>query len=115
MVNLIRIPPADHIGELLRLAPRFAESLRFTSMDAEDRRSPYIVFGAFCHFMEDSLEEPLVLDECRLAIEWFASRDDDAEGQNLVITEIFETFDPPETLKNLLHANSRALYYRWLW
>jgi len=115
MVNFVRIPPADHIGELLRLAPRFAASQRFASLDAEDRRSPYIVFGAFCHFMEESLEEPLVLDECRQAIEWFASRDDDAEGQNLVVTEVFETFDPPETLTKLLLPKSRALYYRWLW
>src|SRR5262245_2591955 len=114
MVNFVRIPPADHIGELLRLAPRFAASQRFTSLDAEDRRSPYIVFSAFCHFMEETLEEPLVLDECRQAIEWFASGTD-PDAHDLVTTEVFETFDPPETLTKLLLPKSRALYYRWLW
>jgi hypothetical protein len=113
MTNFVLVPPHDYVEELLRLVPRFAESVEYKSLDHEDRATAGLVFSAFARFMEASAADLCVTDECRNAIERFASTNDSAI-HNLLVTEVFESFNRPETSANLRLPNSRLLYERWM-
>jgi hypothetical protein len=113
MTNFTIIPPMDYEGELLRRVPRFALSAQYRALRDEDRKYPGLVFAAFARFMETSIADNAAVEECRQAIEWFASKDD-PEAHNYIITEVFETFRQPEISRELLLPQSRALYDRWI-
>lgn len=113
MVDFILIPPADHIGELLRRAPSFAASPEYEKLDDEDRVSANLVFAAFAKFMEASFGKQAVVDECAKAIESLASGSD-RDAHDLLVSDVFESFWHPEISKKLLLPKSRALYDRWI-
>jgi len=111
--GFIIVPPRDYVRELLRLAPRFAASEEFQSLDEEDRRCAGLVFAAFAKFFEACFADKDTVEECREAIEHFA-RSDDPEAHDLLITGVFEAFRFPRRSASLLLPVSRALYRRWI-
>jgi hypothetical protein len=113
MTNFILVPPTNYVAELLRLAPTFAASTEFVSLDAHEGTYAGLVFSAFARFMEGCGGNQPAMQECRNAIEHFASSND-SEAHNLLITEVFEAFDEPETTKTQLLPKSRELYDRWI-
>jgi hypothetical protein len=113
MSDFILARTPNYVAELLHAAPTFARSSEYESLDQQDRVTPGLVFSAFAKFMEASLGNQPVLQECRNAIECFASMND-AEAHNLLVTEVFETFRRPQVTKNLLLPVSKALYDRWI-
>jgi hypothetical protein len=113
MTNFTLVPPANYVAELLRLAPTFAASTEFVSLDAHDRTCAGLVFSAFARFMEGSGGNQRAMQECRKAIEHFASSND-SEVHNLLATEVFEGFRKPQTTKTQLLPKSRELYDRWI-
>lgn len=112
MNGFLLVPPRDYVAELLRVAPRFATSREYQSLDQQDRGCAGLVFAAFARFCEASFRERQAIDECRSAIEHFASLDD-CEAHNLLVTEVFEGFRQPEMSAGYLLPSSRALYDRW--
>lgn len=110
--DFVLVPPFDYVAELLRLVPDFESSREYRSLDTEDRTVAGLAFSAFAKFMESSSDQSII-DECRNAIECFASMND-PEAENLLITEVFEAFRHPENSFNLLLPVSRALYNRWI-
>ena len=113
MSDFVLVPQRDYAAELLRVAPRFAVSREYHSLDAEDRAIAGLVFAAFSRFCEASLTERQASEECSNAIEHFASMND-AEAHNLIVTEVYEGFRHPELSVRLLLPLSRALYERWI-
>lgn len=113
MTNFILVEPVDHVAELLRLVPSFALSREHRSLDDEDRRSAGLVFAAFAKFMEESLGNKSVLEECIRAIEVFATGSD-RDAHNLLVTEVFGSFCAPKVSREVLLADSRALYDQWI-
>jgi hypothetical protein len=113
MGNFVRLPPRDYISELLQRAPRFAASAQYRSLSSDDRAVAGLVFSAFARFVEASLTDETVRDECARAIEEFAASDDH-EAHNLLVVEVFEAFRTPEVSTRRLLPASRALYERWL-
>ena len=113
MCDFVLVPHQDYIAQLLQLVPSFAVSEEYSLLDSEEHTMTGLVFSAFVRFMETSLENQIIVDECTKAIEHFASSSDD-EAQNYLITEVFEGFRRPETSKALLLPNSRSLYDRWI-
>jgi hypothetical protein len=113
MNNFTLVPTPNYVGELLRLAPGFAASREYQSLDEVDRTITGLVFSTFAKFMEASFGNQQVIAECVGAIEHFAAINDH-EAQNYIITEVFEAFRKPELSKNLLLPKSRRLYDRWI-
>lgn len=113
MSDFVLVPPSDYSTELLRLAPRFAESQAYAAMNDLERKSQELVFSAFAKFFEDCYANRAALEECLNAIEHFARLHDSA-AQNLIVTEVFEELRHPQRSARLLLPASRSLYERWI-
>jgi hypothetical protein len=113
MSDFFVVPPRDYVAELLQVAPRFAASAEYHSLDRQERTCAGLVFAAFARFFEASFADRLAIEECSNAIEHFASMND-AESHNLLVTEVFEGFRHTEISVRLLLPLSRSLYKRWV-
>jgi len=113
MSNFVLLPPRDYVAELLRVAPHFAASAEYQSLECQDRACAGLVFAALARFFEASFAGRLAVEECSNAIEHFASMND-AEAHNLLVTEVFDGFQNAEISVGLLLPFSRALYDCWI-
>jgi hypothetical protein len=113
MVDFQLVHPRDYVAELLRMAPRFAASEHYQSLDHGDRLVAGLVFARFARFFEDSFEDRDAVNESLKAIEHFAS-ETDPEAHNLLVTEVYETFRKPAESSARLLQRARELYRCWI-
>lgn len=106
-------PKPNYVAQLLMLVPSFSSSNEFVTLSDDERASPGLVFSAFAKFIEASLGDQSLVVQCANAIEHLARMQDD-DLDNLLVTEVFESFCHPTECRKLLLPNSGNLYDKWL-
>lgn len=117
--TLAKAPSTQICEFLVREVIGFSDSDEYLCLDAEDRKSPGIVCGAFANYISKIYRKggdvDSILNSSFNVIESLSLVQDN-DIKNLVVTEILENirFDKYPELLQRLKKVSKALYEQWL-